>query len=332
LAFRSAGDNATLRFPPTPRRHPLGLAASTDIAGAQQWPDKPVRIIVPFPPGGATDAIARPWAEELTKAFGQQFVIENRGGAGGSIGTEAVARAPADGYTLLLVSNSAISMLPLVRPTPYDPQKDLTPVARVGDVIGGFVVQASTGIKTFQELVDYAKKNPGKLTFGSAGAGTATHFRLEKLRLATGLDILHVPYRGSGDALTDLLAGNIQMMNEVVVYPHVKSGKLNLLAINYATRHPEFPNVPTLTELGIKDSDVPIWFTLWAPDDTPAAIVNAINAKAKEIASNAAMQARMREISVVMPIQTPDEIKKHLAEDLARNREIVKAANIRIDG
>src|SRR6476659_2646277 len=240
---------------------------------AQNWQDRAVKIILPYAPGGATDAIGRPWADHLTQAFGQQFVIENRGGAGGMIGTEAASKAAPDGYTFLLTPNATLSVLPNMRKTPYDPVKSFDPVARVGDLVCGFVIHPAVGPKNFKEMVAYAKANPGKLSYGSAGLGTSTHLRIEMLKYRAGIDILHVPYRGSADALNDHLPNTVQMMNEINVLPHVKAGKLILLDINYTERHPEFPDVPTLTELGFPNSDVPIWYSIQAPAAPPPEIV-----------------------------------------------------------
>ena len=219
---------------------------------------------MPFAAGGGTDAVARPWCDKLGQIFGQQFVVENRGGASGIIGTEAAIKSAPDGYTFFMASNTTPINLPLLRKVPYDPAS-LTPVARLGDVVTGFVIHASVGVKTFKEMLDYAKKNPGKLAFGSSGPGTGPHLRYEMLRYRTGVDILHVPYRGGADALIDILANNIQMMNEPVTLPHVKAGKLNLLNVNHSERSVDFPDIPTLTELGYPNSDAPIWFSLWAP-------------------------------------------------------------------
>ena len=249
----------------TRRRAIAGMGAALAMpcilpAGAQEtWPNQPVRLIMPYAPGGAGDTLARPWAEKLSQAFGVPFVVENRGGASGTIGTEAAARSAPDGTIFLITPNSAINVVPQLRKVGYDARKDLMPIARMGDIVGGFVIVQSLGIKTMAELVPYAKQNPGKVTFGSAGLGTSTQLRLETVKLRAGIDILHVPYRGSGDALIDLLGGHVQMMNEIVVFPHVKSGKLNLLAINHPTRHWDFPDAPTMTEAGFANSDVPIW-------------------------------------------------------------------------
>ena len=298
---------------------------------AQAWPDKPVKLILPYAPGGATDLIGRPWAEKLHQAFGQQFVIENRGGAGGMIGTEAAAKATPDGYTFLLTPSATLTVLPTLRKTPYDPVKSFAPVARVGDLVCGFVINPATGVKTFAELIDYAKKNPGKLAYGSAGLGTSTHLRIEMLKYRAGIDILHVPYRGSADALNDLLPNNVQMMNEINVIPHVKAGKLTLLNINHSERHPDFPDVPTLTELGYPDSDVPIWYSIQAPAGTPEDIIAKLNAKIVEIAATDDMKKRMREINVIVPLQSPAEMAKYLVDDIARNADVIKAANVKLE-
>jgi tripartite-type tricarboxylate transporter receptor subunit TctC len=321
------------------RRAFLGLAGATLAAGfserayaqAQGWPEKPVKLILPYAPGGATDLIGRPWSDKLTQAFGQQFVIENRGGAGGMIGTEAASKAAPDGYTFLLTPNATMSVLPLLRKTAYDPVKSFVPVAQVGDILSGFVIHPAVGPKTFKEMVEYAKKNPGKLSYGSAGLGTATHLRIEMLKYRAGIDILHVPYRGSADALNDLLPNTIQMMNEINVIPHVKAGKLILLNINHSQRHPDFPDVPTLTELGYPSSDVPIWFSVWAPAGTPRDIVDKLNARVVEIARSDDMKARMASINVVVPIQTPEEIAKRLEEDTRSNAEVIKVADIKLE-
>lgn len=307
------------------------MATTAPRAQAQTWPERPVKIILPYAPGGATDAIGRPWAERLSQAFGQQFVIENRGGASGMIGVEAAVKSPPDGYTFLLTPNSAIAIVPSLRPAPYDARKDLAPVARVGDIVGGFVVHPSVGVKTMQELIAYAKKNPGKLSYGSAGLATSTHLRLEMLKLRAGINILHVPYRGSADALSDLLPGTIHLMNEIVVYPHVKAGNLILLAINHKQRHWDFPDVPTLTEAGIPDADVPIWFALFAPAGTPSEFIAKLNAKITEIAQTDDMKAKMRAIGVAVPIQTAAQLGQHLADDIKSNLDVIKAANIKLD-
>lgn len=306
------------------------IAAPAIVRAQSRWPERPVKLIVPFAPGGSTDLVARPWAEKLTEAFGQQFVVENRGGASGMIGAEAVAKAPADGYTYLLGTSTAIVTLPMLRKVSYD-AKAFVPVGRVGDAVTGFVVNPSTGIKTFVELIDYARKNPGKLAFGSSGTGTAPHLRFELMRLATGVDILHVPYRGGADTLNDLLAGAIQLMNESSSMPHVRAGKLTLLNVSYPRRLPEFPDVPTLTELGYPGIDGNSWFGIFGLNGVPQEILERFNAKLVEIGNLPAMQARLATVSAVLTPQTLPEVARHLDEDSKVTERVVKAASIKIE-
>ena len=305
--------------------------SSAAFAQATAWPDKPVKVIVPYAPGGGTDIIARPWTELLGKAFGQPFVIENRGGASGMIGTEAAAKSAPDGYTLLFTPNNTLNILPILKKVPYDPLKSFDPVGRAGDMLCGFVVHPSLGIKTFPEFIDYAKKNPGKLAFASSGAGTATQMRVEMLKLKAGIDILHVPYRGGADALNDVLANNAQLMNESSSLPHVKAGKLILLNVNHTARSTEFPTIPTLSELGYPGADVPIWFSLWAPAGTPKEIREKINAKMIEIANSEDMKARLGAAGYATVPQTMDELVKSLADGTKENEALIKAANIKLE-
>lgn len=320
------------------RRKFLSLSAGTLAAGwamrgtarAQAWPDRPVKVIVPFAAGGGTDIVARPWAEKLGQVFGQQFVIENRGGASGLIGTEATVKSAPDGYTLLVSSNTTTVNLPLLRKVPYDP-KSLDPIARLGDVVTGFVIHSSVGVKTFKELLDYCKKNPGKLAFGSSGPGTGPHLRYEMLRYKTGVDILHVPYRGGADSLTDLLANNVQMMNEPVTLPHVKAGKLHLLNINHSQRSVDFPDIPTLTELGYPGADAPIWFSLWAPAGTPMAIQQKLNSEITRLSKTPEMIEKLRLAGAAPVIQTMEELLKFRQDDTEAMANLIKIANIKIE-
>ena len=313
-----------------------GLAAgSTSLAmpaiAQAPWPNRPVKIIVPYAPGGATDTLARPWADKLTQAFGQPFVIDNRGGASGTIGAEAAARSAPDGYTLLHCPNSVLCIMPQLRKMNFDPRKDLVPVGRLGDLHCGFVAVASLGLNTLAEVVAYGKKNPSKLAYGSAGLGTSSQLRVEMLKLRTGLDILHVPYRGSADALNDLLSGQVQLMNEIVVLPHVKAGKLKLLCINHETRHPDFPETLTLTEAGYPDSDVPIWGSIQVPTGTPKDIITTLSRKMIEIAKSDDMKRRLREISIICPTQTPEEIIAFTEVDFAANGKLIREANVKLE-
>ena len=307
------------------------LAAPAIVSAQAAWPNKLVKLILPYPPGGSTDLIGRPWAELLSQAFGQPFIVENKGGAGGAIGTEAAARSAPDGYTFLMTANNTLSILPQLRPVSYDPIKSFSPVARLGDLLCGFIVHPSLGVKTFAEMVAYAKANPGRIAYGSAGLGTATHMRLEMLKARAGLDILHVPHKGSGEALTSLLGNTVQMMNEVNPIPHVKTGKLAMLNINHDKRHPDFPDVPTLTEVGYPGADVPIWFSMLAPAGTPKEIIDRVNAKMAEIAATSDIKAKLGALNIAVTVQKPDEVAAYLAADTASNAALIKSAKISME-
>lgn len=310
----------------------VAAAMATPALGqSKAWPERTIKLILPYAPGGATDLIGRPWAEKLSLAFGQQFVVENRGGASGVIGTEAAAKAVPDGYTFLLTPNAPLTVQPALRKTPYDPVRSFMPVGRVGDLISGFAIHPSVGVKTFEEMIAYAKKNPGKLAYGSAGQGTSSHLRLEMLKIVTGVDILHVPYRGNADALNDLLSGTIQMMNEINPMPHVKAGKLILLDISHTERHPDFASVPTLFELGYGKAYVPSWYAVWAPAGTPPEIIATLNAKMLEIGRSAEMKERLLKLNVALVPQTPQEMAAHLAEDITRAADLVKLTGIKAE-
>jgi tripartite-type tricarboxylate transporter receptor subunit TctC len=309
-----------------------GAAVSSKAsAQAANWPTRPVKLIIPYAPGGASDIIGRPWADALSQSFGQQFVIENRGGAAGMIGVEAASKAAPDGYTFLLTPSAAMSVLPLLRKTPYDPQKSFVPVARIGDSVSGFVIHPGLGLKTMKEVVDYARKNPGKLVYGSAGLGSIQHMRIEMLKYRAGVDILHVPYRGAGDAINDLLAGQIHMMNEINVLPHAKAGKLNLLCMNSPERLAAFPDTPTLTEVGYPNSDLPSWYAIWAPVGVPADVVETLHPRVVEIIKGEPMQEKLRQISGASRIQTREQMAQFLIDDMKNNAELIKAANVKLE-
>ena len=293
------------------------------------YPTKPVRLIIPYPAGGSTDNIARPLAERLSRAFGQQFVIENRGGAGGTLGAEAAAKAAPDGYTLLITPQTPLVVLPNLRKVNYDP-KDFIPIGRMTEVVTGFAVHPSLGVSTLQEFVALAKQRPGKISFVSAGVGTITHLRGELLKIMAGIDLLHVPYRGNGEALPDLLAGNAHAMFEAIVFPHVKAGKLTLLAVVDDERHPDFPNTPTIKESGFPDYEAPIWFGAFAPKGTPRPIVDKL---AKEIAKiHDDKEFREKQMTFGMKVyakaETPEQIGKRIAEQTLIFADIIKKAGV----
>jgi tripartite-type tricarboxylate transporter receptor subunit TctC len=308
-----------------------GLSIFPAVVRAQaSWPSKPVKIIVPFGAGGGTDSLARFWAEKLGSAFGQPFVVENRGGASGLIGTEAVAKSAPDGYTLLLSSNSPTVNVPLLRKVPYDPTS-IRPVVRVGDAVTGFCVHPSTGLKSVKELVEYARLNPGKLACCSGGLATSSHMRMEMLAYRTGVKFLHVPYRGGADALNDLLAGTVQFMNDPTTNPSAKAGKLNMLCVNHSTRSPEFPEAPTLTEAGYPDSDVPLWFAIWAPTATPPPIIEALHAKVTELSKAPDVPARLLVGGSLPVTSTQAELVAFHDSERKSTSDLIKAADIKLE-
>lgn len=307
-----------------------GMTVRTTMAHAANWPERSVKIVVPFAAGSATDMLARPWADWLTKVFNQQFVLEHRGGASGLIGAEAAFRAQPDGYTFLFSSNSTVVFQPLLRTLKFDPRKFVA-VARVGDAMSGFCVNPKHGFKKLQDMIDYAKANPGKLNFGSFGPGTTTHLRIEMLKFKTGTDILHVPYGAGQESLPDLLSGVIDIMNEGSTLPHVKAGKLTLLNINHFERFAEFPDVPTLTECGVKDADVPVWLSLYAPPGTPAEIAEKLNAAVNEISRQPETRAKLQTVAAVPVVQTLADMQKHWEAEYVTIAALIKQANIKIE-
>ena len=252
-------------------RRALGAALLTPALARAQgvWADRQVVLVVPYPPGGSTDNVARPLMQEWQRIIGQTIVIENRGGAGGTIGAEFVSRARPDGYTLLLFPTAVFTISPTMMRPPYDVDRDFAPIARVAASDAFVVVNPSVPARTIQELVAYAKANPGRLRFGSAGNGTITQLQCEILGDHAKVQLEHVPYRGSGLAVNDLVAGHIQMMCDPATLPMVRQGQLRPLATFGDQRHPEFPDVPTLLEAGLADRGAMSWFGIAAPAATP---------------------------------------------------------------
>lgn len=311
-----------------------GVAAVNIIgrteAQAQSWPERPVKMIVSFPAGGATDLVARPWAEALSKAFNQQFIVENRGGASGMIGNEAVFRSAPDGYTFLFTGNTGTVGVPLLYKMNFDSRK-FEIAARVGDSVTGFTIHPGVGPKTLAEMLDYARKNPGKLNFGSSGPGTQPHLRHEMLRYKTGVDIAHIPYRGGSESLQDLLAGNIQLMNEASTMPHVRAGRLILLCVNRPERYHLYPDVPTLSEAGVKDADMTSWFGIYGPPGTPKEIIAKFNAKVNELSATPELKAKLELASAVPSPQGLDDLKKFWDEDWRLTEQVIKEAKIKLE-
>jgi tripartite-type tricarboxylate transporter receptor subunit TctC len=260
----------------------LLLIAVANPVWGQTYPSKPVRVIVTFPPGSTPDIVGRALAGRLQEALGQPFVVENRSGAGGNVGADAVAKAPPDGYTLLVSTNGVFAInKALYKTMPFDPDKDLAPLSLLATAPQMLVVQPSLGLKDFKGFIEYAKRNPGKLSYGSVGGGSASHLTMELLKSDAGVDLVHVPYKGFPPAVTDLLSGNIHTMFAIVpgVLPHVKAGKMTALAVTALERSGLAPEVPSVAELGLPQLESLAWIGLAAPAGLAADVVDRITSE-----------------------------------------------------
>lgn len=326
----------TTRFQPQ-RRVLLALAlaagALLPAAHAQTWPAKPLRVIVNFPPGGAADQLARAIGVPLAEALGQPVVVENRGGANGNIGGEAVAKAPADGYTLLMSSGGMVSVNPHLYPKmAFDPTKDLVPVAAAARVLVFLEVKPTLPVNNIKEFLAYIKANPGKLSFGSPGNGSSPHLATEMMKIQTNTFAVHVPYRGAAPAMQDLLGGQLDFMFDPGIgLQHVKAGKLKLLAVGSSKRSPLFPDVPTLDEAGLKGFDADTWFGFYAPAGTPADVVSRLNREINKILGSQAVRDRIQAIGGVPAPMSPSDFNMRASIDSARFGALIKARNIKGD-
>ncbi len=299
-----------------------------------QWPAKPIKWVVPFPPGGAMDVIARTLGEKAGRTLGQPFVIENRPGAGGNIGADAVAKSPADGYTIMITSIGMATNKALYPRLSYDPVKDFAPISLLAIVPNVLVVNtAKTTDKSVADVIAHAKRDPGKLTYASAGNGTSIHLAGEVFASMAGLNLLHVPYKGSGPAVTDMLGGQVDLMFDSITSarPHILSGKLRALGVTSAKRSATLPDVPTIAEAGVPGYEVSPWFAVFAPAGTPAAIVNKINAALIDAMKQPDTVAKFETIGAEPIGTTPQQLATHLDKELARWGALIKERNIRMD-
>lgn len=299
-----------------------GILAAPRLVRAQTpWPERPVSLVVPYPPGGSSDNVARPMAQEWGRILGQSVVVENRGGAGGTIGADIVARSRPDGYTLLLFPTAIFTISPHVMRPPYDVTRDFAPIAKVAASDAFVVMHPSVPVQSMQDFVAYARTRPNELRFGSAGPGTITQMQCEMFAEAAGITLEHVPYRGSGPSLTDLLAGRTQVICDPVALPAVRDGRLRALATFGEQRHAEFPDVPTLMELGLADRGAMSWFGIAAPAGTPAGIQARIAATLREALKPEAV-TRAFAIGGLRPAFEAGEV---FATRIERDREIFGA-------
>jgi tripartite-type tricarboxylate transporter receptor subunit TctC len=315
----------------------LFLAAALTAAPAalaQTYPTKTVRMIVAFPPGGTTDILARATAQKLTEAFGQQVVIDNRPGAGGNIGTELVARSPADGYTLLASPGSTLTSNPAVyAKVPFDTVRDFAPVTIIAEVPNVLIVHPSLPVKTVKELIALAKTRPGQLAYASTGAGQSTHLSAELFKQMARVDMIHVPYKGSAPALTDMVAGQVTVMfdNMPSCLPFVKAGRLKAIAVTSTKRSPTTPELPTVAEAALPGFDVTVWFSVLAPANTPRDIVARLNGEIVKALKAPDMRERLSQQGAEPVGNTPEEFSAVIKRDLAKWSKLVKDANIRLD-
>jgi tripartite-type tricarboxylate transporter receptor subunit TctC len=310
-------------------------ALAAGRAAAQSYPSRPVKIIIPFGPGGPTEFIIRLVADRLTSMLGQPFVIENRpGGAGGTVGAKSVAAAEPDGYTLLFSSpGPLVTAAAVYKNLDYDPIKSFAPIAMLIYAPQMLVVHPALPARSVAELVTYAKANPGKVTFGSSGFGTQPHILGEMLKLAAGINIVHVPYRGAGQSVTDLLAGQVQMIFETtaILLPHVEGAKLRALAVATEARSPLLPEVPTTAESGYPKIIASFWSGLLAPAGTPAAIVEKVNATANEILKSKEAQAGLARLGAEARIGAPRDFAAFIAAETPRWAAIANETGIKVE-
>jgi len=309
------------------------LAVASSAAGQQDYPNKPIRFITPYPPGGGTTVVARLIGQKLSEAWGQQVLVDNRGGGNTIIGTEAAAKSPPDGYTILLGDN-ALAILPhLYRSLPYDTFNDFAPVATLTSIEYVLVAHPSVPANNLQELIALAKAKPGQLNYATSGSGGAGHLAMEMLCMMTGIKMQQVPYKGGGPALTDLLGGQVQLHFNVPInqIPHIRSGKLKAIAISGETRSSALPQVPTFTEAGVPNLEVRYWQGVLAPAGTPRTIIDKLSAEIARILRTPDIKDKFDSQGVEPFISTPEQFAALIRKVSAKYAQTVKAANIKVE-
>lgn len=313
----------------------LPLALAMGPAAAQQdYPNKPIRLIVPFTPGGVTDTGARVVADKLGARLGQSVVVDNRPGASGNIGTQMVATAAPDGYTLLLGFDGTLVINPHVyAKVPFDTLKDFVPVSKIGDAVLIIVVHPSVPAKTLSELVAYSKTNPAGVSYGSAGTGSTPHLAGELLKARTGANFVHVPYKGGGQSMTDLVGGSLPMLYTAVAgaYPFVQKGQIRPIAVSSAQRLASLPEVPTVAESGVPGFESSSWIGILAPAKTPQPIVERLQRELHAVVQSPEVRERLASLGISALGNTPAEFGQQIRADLAKYDQIVKAAKVRVD-
>ncbi len=319
--------------------HLMGMAALagaalnfTTAAVAADYPDKPIKLIVPWAPGGATDVIARLIGQRMGQELGQSVVVDNKPGAGGNIGTATFVREKPDGYTLLMGTSSTNAVNPnLYAQLPFKPKTDFAPVAFIATVPNIMVVPASSPFKSLDDVIQSAKKSPGKLTFGSAGNGSSQHLAGSMFMKATGLSLIHVPYKGSGPAAADLIAGHLNLMIDTGSMPHIKAGSLRALAVAAPRRLAALPEIPTFGELGIQNFNASAWYGIMAPAGTPQPVVDRLNATINKILKEPDVIQRLQDFGAVVEGGTPQEFSKFILSEIDRYGKIVKDSGAHVE-
>jgi len=308
------------------------LSPSVSAQGGA-WPNRVIKIIAPVQPGGGVDLVARTIADRLTRVLGQTVIVENQSGGGGVVGSQLTARAAPDGYTLMVGYVGTHGTNPAVRKLPYDAVKDFTAIAMVGGTPNVLVVPPSLPVKSLAEFIAYAKANPGKLSYGSSGPGTLTHLAMEQLKVEADLDMIHVPYRGIGPAITDILGGQTQALfpGLAAALPHIKGGKMRPLAVTGLTRHKLVPDVPTFEELGHKGFDGIQWYGIVGPANLPGPIVKRLNDEINKAIESPELRERLSGEALEPMPMTPEQFAQYIRDDIARWSKLAKARNIEIN-
>jgi tripartite-type tricarboxylate transporter receptor subunit TctC len=312
----------------------LALAAPALSAQAQSYPSKPIRLVCPFPPGGAVDIASRATAHTLSQILGQPVTVDNRPGAGGNIGAEITAKAAPDGYTLLMTTSGIMGINPaLYSKIPFDSVKDFSPVSMLVSLNNVLVLHPSVPAKSVQEVIAMAKAQPGKLTYASSGNGTSIHLSGELFKSMAGVDMLHIPYKGSSPAVTDLLAGQVNMMFDNIPssLPHIKSGKLRALAVTGSKRSPSLPDLPTIAEAGVPGYDSYVWFGVVAPAGTPPEIIAKLNAALVKTAATPEFRDRLTGQGYDVMSSTPEQMATSIRGEIAKWGKVVKASGAKVD-